>query len=98
MSKSPPNPQKEIDAYYASKKPYTELLQKALAEKKPPDRSQPQKYPFQDTNDHGILNRDRLHEMPNIEGLSLNYEAVTQAIADIRKIEEQENKKSRSKK
>ena len=97
MSKSSSDPQKEINAYYAAKKPYIELLQKVLSEKKPSEGSTPKKYAFQTMDSTSLLSKAAPREMPNLEGLTYNYEAVAKAIADIRKTEEQEKQRSRNK-
>ena len=98
MPESTSDAQRQIETYYAKKASYTALLHNALAEKTPAKESKPQKYAFQPKDNNRLLKIDPSLEMPNLQGLSQNYEAVAKAIADIRKTEEQGKQKSKKKK
>ncbi|MCJ1235681.1 hypothetical protein MMC14_003652 [Varicellaria rhodocarpa] len=98
MPESTLNAQRQIETYYAKKAFYTAHLHNALAEKTPSEESKPQKYAFQPKENNRLLNINPSLEMPNLQGLNQNYEAVAKAIADIRKTEEQEKHKSKKKK
>ena len=89
--------QTEVEAYYKAKTPYTELLQQAMAREKPKNEPvqksepKPKDSPTKD-EESSESNTKNLMDLLNLEGLTLNHEAVAKAAAAIKAREEKEAK------